>query len=71
MRSVTVVTNGSKVTEAWMSEYGYYLDIMAVSCDSFNSDVNKSIGRLAKVSKYCITISLSLTTISLVDLRKQ
>jgi radical S-adenosyl methionine domain-containing protein 2 len=52
MRSVTVVTNGSKVTEAWMSEYGYYLDIMAVSCDSFNSDVNKSIGRLAKVSKY-------------------
>ena len=30
IESVTVVTNGSKVTENWMEEFGYYLDIMAV-----------------------------------------
>ena len=40
IQSVTVVSNGSKVTESWMAEYGYYLDIMAVSVDSFVSDVH-------------------------------
>ena len=45
IESVTVVTNGSRVTEAWMAEYGYYLDIMAVSVDSFNKEVNDKIGR--------------------------
>ncbi|MCJ1484492.1 hypothetical protein MMC06_004663 [Schaereria dolodes] len=38
-------TNGSKVTEKWLLEYGKYLDIMAVSCDSFNEATNKLIGR--------------------------
>ena len=45
IESVTVVTNGSRVTESWMSEYGYYLDIMAVSVDSFDKEVNDKIGR--------------------------
>ena len=45
IESVTVVTNGSRVTEAWMAEWGYYLDIMAVSVDSFNEEVNDKIGR--------------------------
>ena len=49
MKSVTVVTNGSKVTAQWMREYGYYLDILAVSCDSFQEEVNVKIGRHAKV----------------------
>ena len=48
VESVTVVTNGSKVTEDWMEEFGYYLDIMAVSVDSFNSEVNDKIGRRSK-----------------------
>ena len=45
LESVTIITNGSKVTESWMAEYGYYLDIMAVSVDSFNQEVNEKIGR--------------------------
>ena len=49
MESVSIVNNGSKVTEKWMSEYAYYLDIMAVSCDSFDGETNKRIGRFAKV----------------------
>jgi len=48
VESVTVVTNGSKVTRQWMQEYGYYLDIIAVSCDSFNESTNQKIGRMAK-----------------------
>ena len=34
-----------QVTENWMKEYGYWLDIMAVSCDSFDEEINKKIGR--------------------------
>ena len=45
VESVTVVSNGSKVTESWMAEYGYYLDILAVSVDSFDQEVNERIGR--------------------------
>lgn len=45
LESVSVVTNGSKVTAEWLSEYGKYLDIMAVSCDSFNEETNVKIGR--------------------------
>ena len=60
LESVSVVTNGSKVTEGWLSEYGKYLDIMAVSCDSFNEDTNVKIGRgkgfhLAHFEKLCQT----------------
>lgn len=32
--SVSLVTNGSKVTKKWLAKYGEYLDIMAISCDS-------------------------------------
>lgn len=41
--SVTVVTNGSLVREKWFKDYGEYLDIMAVSCDSFYEETNKVI----------------------------
>jgi radical S-adenosyl methionine domain-containing protein 2 len=36
IESCSIVNNGSKVTEKWLDEYGQYLDIMAVSCDSFH-----------------------------------
>ena len=28
-----------------MKEFGYWLDIMAVSCDSFDEEINKKIAR--------------------------
>ena len=45
LESVTIVTNGSLVTEAWFEKYGKWLDILAVSCDSFDFDTNVRIGR--------------------------
>ena len=33
------------MTEKWLSQYGKYLDIMAVSCDSFDEATNIKIGR--------------------------
>ena len=45
VESVSVVTNGSKVTNIWLKEYGKYIDIMAVSCDPFDEATNIKIGR--------------------------
>ncbi|CAG8550244.1 12798_t:CDS:1 [Funneliformis caledonium] len=45
LESVSIVTNGSKVKRDWFIRYGEYLDIMAVSCDSFNEKTNVRIGR--------------------------
>ncbi|KIM40966.1 hypothetical protein M413DRAFT_445739, partial [Hebeloma cylindrosporum] len=35
----------TKVTEQWLDTYGQHLDIMGVSCDSFDPDTNLKIGR--------------------------
>lgn len=43
--STSIVNNASKVTERWLDEYGRYLDIMAISCDSFDPETNVLIGR--------------------------
>ena len=43
--SVSIVSNGSLITEEWFEEYGKYLDILAISCDSFNEATNIEIGR--------------------------
>ncbi|XP_006108914.2 radical S-adenosyl methionine domain-containing protein 2, partial [Myotis lucifugus] len=43
--SVSIVSNGSLIRERWFVKYGQYLDILAISCDSFNEDVNVLIGR--------------------------
>jgi radical S-adenosyl methionine domain-containing protein 2 len=45
IESCSVVNNGSKVTEKWLDTYGRYLDIMAISCDSFDNDTNIQLGR--------------------------
>ena len=47
----------TKVTETWMQEFGYWLDIMAVSCDSFDEEINKKIGRyFLIIKKYHTTV---------------
>ncbi|KAG8168117.1 hypothetical protein KVR01_003806 [Diaporthe batatas] len=45
LESVSIISNGSKIREAWLRKYGRYLDILAVSCDSFVQQTNKAIGR--------------------------
>ncbi|KAF8659857.1 hypothetical protein AX16_001741 [Volvariella volvacea WC 439] len=45
LESCSVVNNGSKVTEKWMDRYGQYLDVMAISCDSFDPGINTQLGR--------------------------
>lgn len=45
LESVSIVTNGSLVDEVFLTKYGPYIDILAVSCDSFNEQTNIAIGR--------------------------
>jgi radical S-adenosyl methionine domain-containing protein 2 len=33
--NVSIVSNGSKITEGWFVRYGSYVDILAISCDRF------------------------------------
>ncbi|NWX95997.1 RSAD2 protein, partial [Nothoprocta ornata] len=61
--SVSIVSNGSMIREQWFRKYGEYLDILAISCDSFDEEVNVLIGRgqgkkshvekLHKLRKWC------------------
>lgn len=45
LESVTIITNGSLVTEKFLRGYGKYIDVLGVSCDSFNEETNIRIGR--------------------------
>lgn len=45
IESVSIVSNGSKVTEGFLERYGRNIDILAISCDSFNEQTNSKIGR--------------------------
>lgn len=45
IESCSVVSNGSKVTEKWLDTYGKYLDMIAISCDSFDAETNLKQGR--------------------------
>ncbi|KIL00155.1 hypothetical protein PAXRUDRAFT_30006 [Paxillus rubicundulus Ve08.2h10] len=45
IESCSIVNNGSKVTEKWLDTYGQYLDVMAISCDSFDLETNIRQGR--------------------------
>ena len=42
---VSIITNGSRVTERFLSTAGRCIDIIAVSCDSFREETNIKIGR--------------------------
>eukprot|EP00873_Tetraselmis_striata_P038389 jgi/Tetstr1/458653/TSEL_045046.t1 len=43
--ATSVISNASLIAEDWMERYGAYLDMLGVSVDSFNEDINRDIGR--------------------------
>ncbi|KAI1341817.1 hypothetical protein F5Y15DRAFT_413741 [Xylariaceae sp. FL0016] len=45
LESVSIITNGTKVSRKWIEKYGRWVDVMGVSCDSFNEQTNIAIGR--------------------------
>jgi radical S-adenosyl methionine domain-containing protein 2 len=45
LESVSIISNGSLIKESWMNRYSKYLDILGISCDSFDEKINIKIGR--------------------------
>jgi len=45
LESVSIVSNGSKIKENFFEKYGKFVDILAVSVDSFDQQTNIDIGR--------------------------
>lgn len=43
--AVSIISNGSLITKEWMQQYGYYVDVLGVSVDSFLPITNAKIGR--------------------------
>lgn len=59
---ISIVSNGSKITEKFLRQNAEFIDILAISCDSFNPEINIKIGRgkdgenvdqLMKISGWC------------------
>jgi len=61
LESVSIVSNGSMIHKRWFQSFGEFVDILALSCDSFNEETNKKIGRgkgmhlkqLKRVRQWC------------------
>jgi radical S-adenosyl methionine domain-containing protein 2 len=45
IESISIVSNGSKITEKFLCENAAFIDILAISCDSFDLETNIKIGR--------------------------
>jgi radical S-adenosyl methionine domain-containing protein 2 len=45
LESVSIISNGSLIKDNWMEKYAKHLDILGISCDSFDEAVNVKIGR--------------------------
>lgn len=46
LESVSIISNGSLIDEEWFQENHQYVDILGLSCDSFNEESLKAIGRV-------------------------
>ena len=62
IESISIVSNGSKITKKFLDENAKFIDILAISCDSFDLETNITIGRgrsgenveqLTKVAGWC------------------
>ncbi|KAI9896165.1 hypothetical protein N3K66_008337 [Trichothecium roseum] len=67
IESMSIVSNGSKITEGFLRENAGFIDIIAMSCDSFNAETNIKIGRgrsgenlqqLKKVADWCRQVGI-------------
>lgn len=75
LESVSIISNGTKITQKWLEENGKYIDVLGVSCDSFDEETNIRIGRgtgnngemLFKIRKWCgeLGIKFKLNTVVL------
>lgn len=74
LESVSIVSNGSKIRGNWLKQFGEHVDILAISCDSFDEVTNTLIGRgtgmhlksLQKVKAWCDKYGVQLKVNSVI-----
>ena len=66
LESVSIITNGTKVTEKWLAQYGGFVDVMGVSCDSFDEHTGEKFRGGDVVARIMLTLfAVRLTVIGL------
>jgi radical S-adenosyl methionine domain-containing protein 2 len=45
IESISIISNGSKITEKFLRENAVFINILAISCDSFDLEINIKIKR--------------------------
>lgn len=45
LESVSIISNGTKIKRGWLEEHGKYVDVLGISCDSFDEETHLKIGR--------------------------
>jgi radical S-adenosyl methionine domain-containing protein 2 len=45
IESISIVSNGLKITEKFLRENAVFINILVISCDSFDLETNIKIGR--------------------------
>ncbi|KAF2464884.1 radical SAM enzyme [Lindgomyces ingoldianus] len=50
LESVSIVSNGTRVSEQWLANWGAWIDILAISCDSMKAETNQLIGRAERTT---------------------
>jgi radical S-adenosyl methionine domain-containing protein 2 len=76
LESVSIVSNGSKIQKWWLKKFGGYVDILAISCDSFVENTNMQIGRgkglhlnsLQKVRDWCTEFEIPFKLNSVINI---
>lgn len=59
--NISIITNGSKITNSFIEKNAKYISMFAISIDSLSNDINKKIGRVS--GKYCLRPSTILQSI--------
>ena len=65
--SITVATNGSLVKRHWLEEYGEFIDVLLVSCNSFTDNPSNTAERLEQLCEICKEHGVRLTVQTAVD----
>jgi len=45
LESVSIISNGTLLTKKWLEKNGEFIDVLGISCDSFDEKINNAIGR--------------------------
>eukprot|EP01125_Pyxidicula_operculata_P008899 TRINITY_DN2942_c0_g1_i3.p1 TRINITY_DN2942_c0_g1~~TRINITY_DN2942_c0_g1_i3.p1 ORF type:complete len:350 (+),score=84.04 TRINITY_DN2942_c0_g1_i3:70-1119(+) len=70
LESVSIVSNASKLKDEWFEKFGEYVDVLAVSLDSFDEKTNIAIGRTPKNVKQSEDSSDKKTNVHVENARK-